>query len=127
MLVIRESQLALFEGVRLEKFVDDMVDYITAEYPIHCDRLAEAERRAFVERSIAAAARLNIHTEGAIAGYSELRLVYGEDLERAPDREWARNILAHPRLPDHIRVESVQNRLSERTGGRVLVSFPAPS
>jgi hypothetical protein len=126
-LVIRESQLAQFRHVRIQKFVDEIVDYITAEYPTQCGRLTIDERRAFVDRSIAAAARLNIDTEGAIAVFTELRLVYGENFERAPDREWARNILAHPRLPGHIKVEAVQNRMSEKTGGRVLVPFPAPS
>ena len=124
MLVIRESQMAAFRSVRINRFVDDMVDYLAAEYPTHCDRLGKEEIRAFVDRSIAAATRLGVDTEGAIGVLAELRLVYGEDLQRAPDREWARNILAHPRLPGYIKVEAVQNRLSERSGGRVLVPFP---
>ena len=127
MLVIREPQMAHFRHVRMQKFVDNMVDYIAAAYPTHCERLQKNEIRAFVDRSIAAAARLGVNTEGAIGVLTELRLVYGEELERAPDREWALNILAHRRLPGHIKVEAVQNRLSEKTGGRVLVPFPAPS
>jgi hypothetical protein len=126
-LVIRDAQLAQLRHARLGTFVDDMVDYLAAEYPAHCDGLARDALRAFVDRSIEAAARFEVHTEGAIAVLTELRLVYGEHLERAPDREWARNILAHRRLPGHVKVEAVQNRLSEKTGGRVLVPFPPPA
>lgn len=124
MLFIRESQIAALSSSRVQKFGDDLVDYLAAEYPTHCSRLDPAQIRAFVERSIAAAANLGVDTEGAIAVFTELRLVYGEDLERAPDREWARNILAHKQLPGYIKVEAVQTRLSERTAGRVLVPFP---
>jgi hypothetical protein len=126
MLVIRQSQVAEFRRARVAQFVDTLVAYLAVEYPIHCERLGKGEIRGFVERSMSAAALLGIDTEGAIGVLTELRLVYGENLERAPDREWARNILAHKTLPGYIKVEAVQNRLSEKTGGRVLVPFPAP-
>jgi hypothetical protein len=122
-LVIRKPQMALFRRAGRQTFADDMVNYLVAEYPAHCAGLTRAEIRAFVERSIDAAAKLRITTEGAVGVLIELRLVYGENLERAPDREWARNILKHERLPGHIKVEAVQNRLLESTGGRLLVPF----
>lgn len=124
MLFIREAQIAALGSRRIQKFGDELVDYLSAEYPIHCSRLDKTQIRAFVERSITAGAQLGVDTEGAIAVLTELRLVYGEDLERAPDREWARNILAHKQLPGHIKVEAVQTRLSEKTAGRVLIPFP---
>jgi hypothetical protein len=101
-----------------------MINYITSEYPQHCGRLGPDGTRAFVERCVEAAMRLGMETEGGIGGLIELRLLYGEDLEHAPERVWARNILAHTRLPDHIRIETVRNRLSELTGGLVLVPHP---
>lgn len=125
MITIRESQLAVFQQARTAAFVQSMVEYIAAEYPKHFGNMGESETRAFVERSMAAANALRIDTEGAVGALTELRLLYGESLERAPDREWARNILAHARLPDYVRVEAVQNRLMERLGGRVLIEFSA--
>lgn len=101
-----------------------MVGYLAREYPIHCAGMKKSAIREFIHRSIDAAMALRIDTEGAIGVFTELRLVYGENLERAPDREWVRNILAHRRLPGHIKVEAVQNRLSEKTGGLLLVPFP---
>ena len=100
-----------------------MTDYIAAEYPRHHVRLGADGVRAFVERSMESARRLGITREGAVGALTELRLVYGDDLERAPDRQWARNILAHGELPDYIKVEAVQNRLQEKTDGFALVVF----
>lgn len=126
-LTIRNAQLSMFRQLRIAGFVDNLLSYLAGEYPRHADRLGTEGLRELVERSIEAAAMLGIHLEGAIGAFIELRLLYGEDLERAPDREWARNILAHPTLPDYIKVGAVQDRLSERAGGRVLVVHQEPS
>ena len=124
MLVIRESQLARFREIRIKRFVDQMVRYLAEEYPIHCRDMTRPELRDFVHGSVRAAAAMGIDTEGATGVLTELRLVYGENFERAPDRVWIRNILAHRRLPGYIKIEAVQHRLSEKTGGRTLVPFP---
>lgn len=126
-LTIRDAQLAMFRQARIAGFVDDMLAYLATEYPSHAARLGAAGMRAFVERSMAAATSLGIETQGSVGAYIELRLVYGDNLERAPDREWARNILAHRTLPDYIKVGAVQDRLSERAAGRVLVVHQEPA
>jgi hypothetical protein len=102
------------------------VDYIASEHPRHCSALGIDGTNDFVERSMRAAALLGITLEGAVAALIELWLLYGESLERAPDREWAGNILAHKELPDYIKVEAVQNRIQEKTGGRSMIVFGAP-
>ena len=126
MITVRDSQVAVFRQARIDAFVHDMVQYISAEYPTHYQHLGPAGTREFVLRALARATRMGIELEGAVGVLIELWLMFGEQLERAPDRVWARRILAHPRLPDFVRVETVQNRLLERTGGRVLVAVPEP-
>lgn len=124
MLTIRAAQMAAFRESRVGDFVDGMTHYLATEYPRHWDRLGEVGMRSFVERSVATAAGMGIRLEGAVGALIELWLVYGERFERSPEREWVRNILAHPRLPDHVKVEAIQDRLDARTGGRVLVEHP---
>ena len=121
MLIIRDEQIEALGRARIAGFTDQMVAYIRREYPHHQLSQAMPQTRAFVESAIVSARQLRISSSGALAVLIELRLLYGDNLERAPDRAWARNILAHPTLPDHIRVGTVQERLSERTGGRTLV------
>lgn len=125
-LTIRDAQLEIFRRARIDGFIGGLVTYLIGEYPSHCARLGRAGTRAMVERAIEAARPLNIHNEGALGVFIELRLVYGDDLERAPERQWARNILAHRTLPDYLKVGAVQDRLSERTGGRVLIMHEEP-
>ena len=124
MITVRDAQVAVFRQARIDAFVHDMVHYIAAEYPTHYARLGPAGTREFVTRTLASATRMGIELEGAAGVLIELWLMFGEQFERSPDRVWARKILAHPKLPDFVRVEAVQNRLLERTGGRVLVVVP---
>jgi hypothetical protein len=126
MITVRDSQVAVFRQARIDAFVHDMAHYIAAEYPTHYQHLGPAGTREFVLRTLASATQLGIELEGAAGVLIELWLMFGEQLERSPDRVWARKILAHPRLPDFVRVETVQNRLLEKTGGRVLVAVPEP-
>lgn len=126
-LTIRDAQLSMFRQLRVAGFIDNLVAYFAGEYPSHAARLGAEGLRTLVERSIEAADTLGIRLEGAVGAFIELKLIYGENLERSPDREWARNILAHPTLPDYIKVGAVQDRLSERAGGRVLVVHQEPA
>lgn len=126
MLTIRAPQLQMFCDDRVRLFLDQLTSYIASEYPAQARALGPDGVRAFVERSVQAAAAMGITREGSVGALTELWLVYGDRLERAPDREWAHNILAHKELPDYVKVEAVQNRLQEKTGGRRLVVFAAP-
>ena len=126
MITVRESQFAALRQARIDAFVHDMVRYIAADYPTHYRHLGPDGTREFVIRTLASATRMGIELEGAAGVLIELWLMFGEQFERAPDRVWARKILAHPRLPDFIRVETVQDRLLAKTGGRVLVAVPEP-
>lgn len=127
MLTVRTAQLAAFQQARTQGFVDHMLVHLANEYPRNFSQLAPDQARALIDRTLVAAAQWGIKTQGAIGVLAELRLVYGEKLERAPDRQWAMNLLAHPTLPDYIKVGAVQERLSQRAGGRVVVMHQAPT
>jgi hypothetical protein len=126
MVTIRSAQLAVFRQARVRAFVDRMTGHLATEFPTLFDRQGKERTRAFVERSVASAAELGIKREGAVGALIELWFVYGERFERAPAREWARHMLTHPRLPDYIKIEAIQERFDQASGGRVLVSYPAP-
>lgn len=126
MLTIREPQMTVFRDARVAAFINDMSGYLARAYPQQTARMGRAGTKEFVRRCVRSASALDIRLEGAIGALIERWLVYGERFERAPDREWAGNILAHPRLPDHVKVSAIQDRLDARSGGRVLVEYPAP-
>lgn len=121
MLTIRTPQLDALRRGLLESFVPETASYLCAEYPRHFAQMGHAGMLAFVERGLGAARALRFESKGAIVALLELWLVYGERLERAPRREWAQNILSHPRLPEAVRIDAVRDRFEELTAGRVLV------
>ena len=126
MLTLRKAQISILQQSQIEQFIANMVAHIAREYTTHHARLGSENARAFIKRSIEAATALGIKTAGSVGALIELWLVYGEQFERAPDRQWVRNILSHPTLPDYIKVGAIQDRLAERAGGRVLVAHQEP-
>ncbi|HJZ59725.1 MAG TPA: hypothetical protein VKE74_32585 [Gemmataceae bacterium] len=121
MFVIREAQLEVLRRFAVDGFVDQMVGYVAAEFPRHYEVLGQEGTREFIRRVIRTAAGHGVTTIGAVAVLIELMLQFGERFERSPDRVWANNILAHPTLPDHVKVDAIRDRFVARTGGRVLV------
>jgi hypothetical protein len=83
--------------------------------------MGEAGTRELTDRTLRAAANHGIENSGGILVLLDLQLQYGERFERSPDAEWARNMLAHPSLPGHIKMAAIQDRFDARTGGRKLV------
>lgn len=120
MLIIRDAQMAILGNARVDSFVQQMVDSLSNEYPVSAAAGPEA-MTALVRNAIEGAAARGLRSEGAIAIWTELTLVFGKDLALSPDRTWAKRILAHPDLPDFIKMDIVRERLTARTAGRVLV------
>lgn len=121
MLTIRRSQLeALGEHARAQ-FTAGLVAAIAHHYPRQCAKLGAEGTQALVERTIERAARHNIRTRGAVTAFVELVLEFGEEFRLSPDRKVALKLLAHPVLADAVKVQAIQDRLRERTGGRMVV------
>ena len=121
MLVIRQSQLALFEENEQVRYERRLLEYLSREYPGEAARVGVQGLFDLIHRARKAGLEYNIVTVGAVAVWVELWLVFGDGLRRSADRSWAENILTHPVLPDYVRVEQVRERLTRHTGGRPVV------
>ena len=123
MLTIREDQMAAFAAVSRESFEDRMTAAIAEGYPAKYAELSEAGTRQFVRRAIETGARHNVRTEGGVAVLIELTIEFGEGFALAPDRTYARKTLAHPALPEVVKLAAIRERLTARTQGRTLDRF----
>jgi hypothetical protein len=124
MLVIRDAQFADMARKAVEDFRSGLVKHLLDNYPQSCGAMGgEKGVRAFVQRGIDRAKRHGIEHGGAITILLELFIQFGENFERSPVREVARNILAHPSLPDDAKVGAIRDRHDEHTRGRILVAF----
>lgn len=120
MLTIRNEQILQFRRAKVEEFVDSMCAYLAEEFPNWYEGTGEKGVRDFVRRNIERAKEHRVETKGAVAIFIDLTLQYGDSFERMPERAWALKTLTHPTIPDHVRMEEIQDRAQARTGGMKL-------
>ena len=115
--------MSVFRDAAVHDFVEHMATHIRAEYPDKLTKRSDQGVIEFLRHTIAEANAQHIETAGAIAVLIELMMEYGEKFELVPssDRQWAKNMLAHPTLPDYIRLETIRDRFARSTGGRRIV------
>lgn len=123
MITIRIPQLIHLGGDELSVYTERLLTHLRAHYPEDHARLGDEGLRRHVRGAIETGAPHRILGEGSVATLAELRLEFGEDLERSPDQAWARGILEHPRLPGALKVQVIAERLRARTGGRRIVKI----
>ncbi len=123
MLTIRSDQMKALGAQSQAGFVDRLLSHLAAQYPSWCEECKAGEALSFVQRAIEHGEKQNIRGELAVAKLAELMLEFGENLERSPDREWAVEILAHPTLPDRLKVTVLSDRLRVRTAGKRIVEL----
>ncbi|WP_332855383.1 hypothetical protein [Duganella sp. S19_KUP01_CR8] len=123
MLTIRNAQLHAFGERARALFIEEHLAHVASDYPRHFARLGETGCRAFIEAAVAAGEPWRVHSGSALRLWIDLRLEYGQAFERidASSRAWALQLLAHPALPDTVRLSAIWERFRERTGGRPLV------
>ena len=127
MLVIRRDQLTVFADRARQRFENELVQTIAAELEPKFALLGEAEVRRLIGVAIEHGAALGIVSQGAVAILVELMMQFGENFELSPERQWAQNMLAHPTLPDHVRMDAIRGRLTAQMQGRVLMPWSAAS
>ena len=125
MLTIRNDQLASLSAAKRAGFIDQLLPHLEADYP---SWYAERQKRgavAFIEKVLASGERHNVRGQVAVSTLVDLMVEFGENFASSPDREWATQLLAHPTLPDQIKLSMLAERLRARTGGRRIVEMEA--
>ena len=126
MLTIREAQLEAFRAESSRTFRLRLIAHVRENYPEVYAEWNDAGTASFIDRLVSKARTNRVDAEGAVIILLELMLEYGEEFQRSPEREWARNLLAHRSLPAHIKMEAIRDRFADRADGRRLVAFRPP-
>lgn len=122
MLVIRDAQLEVFRRRGEDRFVERMVARVAVAFPSRFARLKVDGIRALVRDAMQVGARDGVRSETAVALLIELWVTFGAQLERSPEQAWALELLAHPRLPDTLKLQLMHERLTALSAGRPVVS-----
>jgi len=121
LLVIRNEQLDALRRARVLEFETQTVARIQQEYPEDFGILGEEGALNLVRHAMRSAASLGIHHPQAIQALLQLYIEFGTELELAPYRQWALQLLDHPTLPGPMKVNLIRGRLSALTQGRRMV------
>jgi hypothetical protein len=108
LLLIRSSQLAVFEEARLRQFVRKLADLLIARYPAltewsQTELLAELESRCWIAR------RYGLETEAAIGDFVDLTLQLGDRFHEYPA---VRAVLLDPEIPAQRRLQVLLRSLT---------------
>lgn len=120
MLTVRQSQLTTFSEARRSVFLARLLRVFENDYPVEFARLGREKAEEFAKRTLTASERFGLERENAILVYLGLRVEFGENFEKSPDRDWAIELLSHPKVPDVLKVSIVRDRFRERTQGRQI-------
>ena len=121
MLAIREAQVKILEKARRRDFEDRLLAIIAAEYPASYKSLEEKGVRELINRAIVLGEANRIRTEGGVTSLTGLIIQYGESFEHSPEGDWARGVLAHPTMPEQLKLDILLEQMAGRTRGRIVV------
>ncbi len=123
MLTIRSAQLQALERDARERYVDRMVDSVAKDYPRQFEAMGATGTRDLVVHAIEKGRKNHVETEGGVAVLLQLMIEFGEDFENSPDKAWADEVLAHPKLPAQLKARLMRERMRARSHGRVVARF----
>jgi hypothetical protein len=123
MLVIRSQQLPALRLHDEGAFEARLHEAIGARYPDEVGVMGHDGTRALVRHALATGLGCGLDDEDAIMRLAELMVQLGEQFERSPDRKRALARLHHPTLPSSLKIRLVEEALTARTQGRVVVRF----
>jgi hypothetical protein len=121
LLTIRKEQLDVFGREVTPRFEVRALTMVEQQYQEDYAALGRDGVLDLVRYTASSGAKHGIHAEGALNGLLQLYIEFGRQLELAPYRHWALQILSHPRLPGPLKVSLIRSRLLSLTQGRRMV------
>jgi hypothetical protein len=119
MLRIKKSQMAAYDEVVLEHFVDETVEHVAQHFPSHVKLLGPERTRAVVGYLVRQSRRHGLTTERSMCLYATLAMMLGGNFDRDLHLPWAGEILGGA-APQRERADALTDRaLSylDRTAG----------
>lgn len=115
MLQLTPEQAEALEQVELDMLRQRLARHLSEQWPATADRLG-ARLPEFIAFTSAAAARHGIHVTLAVLRYVNLCFVWGSAFEDKPGFEWARDLLADPRMHEWQKLHHLVRQSVERLG-----------
>lgn len=122
-LTIRSSQLDALGVGRQRTWADQMVSYISHDFPNRFQEMGEPGARKLIAAALQRGGEVGIESESGVAVLIDLMIAFGEQFERSPDGAWARRMMANREAHPDLRVHLMRERMMATTQGRVVVAY----
>ena len=120
-----EAHMAAFSEQQRQRFEDEMVVYLTREYPADAARKGEPWLRELIREGIEVAKGYNITLECDVARYIELMIAVAPDFDDSPATPWAEGILTEPWLTGAEKLDRIyEHVMFDRPGGETPDAEP---
>jgi hypothetical protein len=110
MLTIRATQLGLLHRERIRAYEEEVLAYVTTEFPDAAEQKGADETRALVHRTVGKALGYDLSETAAVRAYVSLAIVFGEGFDVGPENSWVRDILKSAFAPS-AKLEMILERL----------------
>jgi len=108
MLVIRKTQMRVFELSALLKFEDDVVGSLKASCPEETGNLSETDLRAFIRSGISKSEKYSVTDEADVRRFLEFMLRHNAGFELQADASWAAGILRDEQLSGMEKMDQIE-------------------
>jgi hypothetical protein len=110
MLVIRDSQMAVFDERRKSAFADSSVAHVRRHLPDDFERLGEAGVRQLVLDAIDKGKPYGLARKSEVSGILLLMVARGADFDKGEAHAWIRNILSNSFLANDSKIGMIFDR-----------------
>ena len=91
-------------------FETRMVEHLHRHFPLHCDRMGDAEIRREILNGIQGAMSYHITGDADVCRYIDLIFAFGREFERGEEFAWTREILEDPALASHAKIRRIYSK-----------------
>jgi hypothetical protein len=89
MLVIRKSQMEVFEKIAVRRFEDGLLDHLRTFFPAHAATLGDQQLGRVIRYGLQRAQSRNVQTERGVYQYLALMFMLGSLFDEDPQLPWA--------------------------------------
>ena len=110
-LVVRQQQLAVFEALAVERYVERITLHLQKFFPEACDQLGVEGVRKVIREGMARAQGYGLRSELEIARFIDAMYLCRPDFDTHPAYRWAHRILTDKTLRAGAKMEQIYERI----------------
>ena len=119
MLVIRETQMQVFDDYAFQQFIDDMVIELRNDYPTQTAEMPEKDLRKMIEDGTNRAEIYDVTMVSDVQRFLGCMLLLGQNFDTEDQTVWAGKILRDKDMSGTLKMDEIDDQLNFRSVEKV--------